>query len=188
MTLIDRVKERTGTDLSDTELQAMIDAIVTTIEARHGPAGPITVELGDPRDPNSRYRRTLRLARPIDTAEAVEVIERDPSDTVDASAETTLAADDYRIMHGGRTLQRLVGGTNGRQYWAPLVEITYTPKGDAAARDEVVIKLMQLDMSYRGTLKSERAGDYSFTLDGDIETAREKILASLDQRQGFPMA
>ena len=47
MPLIDRVKARTGSDLPEEELHAMIDAITTEIEARHGPAGPITEILGD---------------------------------------------------------------------------------------------------------------------------------------------
>ena len=47
MALLDRVKERTGSDLSDSELSAMIDAIAADMDARFGPAGPITIEHGD---------------------------------------------------------------------------------------------------------------------------------------------
>jgi len=188
MALIDRVKERTGSDLSDTELQAMIDGITAEIEARFGPAGPITVEFGDLGDPNSRFRRTLRLVRPIDTAEALTIVEIDPGNSGLAASEAELAADDYRVLHGGRTLQRLTGGANGRSYWAPLVRVTYTPIGEQAAREEATIKLMQLDLSYRGGLKSERAGDYSFTLGGDIAAERERIFESLAQRRGMVMA
>jgi len=188
MALLDRVKERTGSDLSDSELQAMIDGIADEIEARFGPAGPITVELGDPADPDARTQRTLRLARQIDTAEAMTVVEVDPADTGDAAAEVALSTSDYRILHGGRTLQRLTGGPNGRAYWAPLVKVTYTPAGDAAARDEVTIKLVQLDLSYRGALKSERAGDHSYTLSEDHADDRESILGSLAQKRGFMMS
>ncbi len=42
----------------------MIDAIAADLVARHGPVGPIAVELGDPTDPDSRFKRTLRLNRP----------------------------------------------------------------------------------------------------------------------------
>lgn len=187
MALIDRVKERTGTDLSDTELQAMIDGIVAEIDDRFGPTGAITIELGDVLEPG-RWRKTLQVDRPIDTGEAITIVEMDPSSTGDASAETTLDAADYRVMHGGRTLQRLTGGPNGRTHWAPLVTLTYTPKGEQAARDEAVIKIMALDLSYRGGLKSERAGDYQFTLTGDISTERENILEGLADRRGFVMA
>jgi hypothetical protein len=52
----------------------------------------------------------------------------------------------------------------------------------AAARDEVTIKLIQLDLSYRGLIKSERAGDYQWagSVSSDSYAAeREKLLASL---------
>lgn len=188
MALIDRVKLRAGSDLPDEELQAMIDGIVAELDMRFGPAGPITIELGDLDDPCSRNRRTLRLVRALDPAQDVTIVERDPGDSGLAEAETTLAAGDYSILHGGRTLQRLTGGSNGRSYWAPLVTITYSPIGEQAARDEAVIKVMQLDLSYRGGLKSERAGDYQFTLSGDPVADRETIFASLEQRRGTVMA
>ncbi|WP_339745586.1 hypothetical protein [uncultured Maricaulis sp.] len=188
MALLDRVKERTGSDLSDGELQAMIDGITAEIDARFGPAGAITVEAGDPSEPDARTLKTLRLSRPIDTGAAVSVVEIDPSNSGQAAGELELDAADYRILHGGRTLQRLTGGPNGRTHWAPLVQITYTPLGDAAARDEAAIKLVQLDLSYRGALKSERAGDYAVTLASNIAEEREQILESLAQRRGFLMA
>ncbi|MDZ4307556.1 hypothetical protein [Allopontixanthobacter sp.] len=188
MALLDRVKERTGSDLSDAELQAMIDAITDELDARFGPAGEFTVQLGDPTDPSSRHLRNLRLIRPIDTALAITVTESDPGNTGDAADESVLAAADYRILHGGRTLQRLTAGPNGRTHWAPLVSVTYTPIGQAAAREEVTIKLIQLDLSYRGGLKSEKAGDYSFTLSGDMASDREAILVTLEDRRGMVMS
>lgn len=190
MALIDRVKERTGSELSDVELQAMIDAIGAELAARLGPVGPLTVELGDPGDPDSRYMQTLRLVRPIDINEDVTIVERDPSNSADATSEVTLTSDDYRVIHGGRTLQRLVSGPNSRRYWAPMVKVTYTPTGaagDQAARDEATIKLIMLDLSYRGGLKSERAGDYQFTLSGDPVADREGILKSLEAARGAGM-
>lgn len=188
MPLLDRVKERTGSDLSDVELQAMIDAIAAELDARLGPAGPIMVQLGDLSDPNSRYRRTLKLSRPIDIAADVAIVEVEPGNTGAAADQVALAADDYAVLHGGRTLQRMIDGTNGRDYWAPLVRITYTPIGDQALRDEATIKLIALDLSYRGGLRSERAGDYQFTLSGDPVADREAILASLAPKGGMVMA
>lgn len=188
MALIDRVKERTGSDLSDTELQAMIDAILAEISARFGPAGEITVEIGDLADPQSRPNRTLRLSRPIDIAETIAITEIDPHNSGLAPAEAILSSGDYRVLHGGHTIQRLTGGALGREYWAPLVKVTYTPADvNTAARDEAAIKLIALDLSTRGLLKSERAGDYSFTL-GDPAAEREKILQSLVARSGMVMA
>lgn len=189
MALIDRVKERAPSDISDSELQAMIDTISAELDARLGPVGPITVDLGDPSDPHSRLDRTLRVNRPIDTAQAVTITERDPGNSGDASAEIVLDPTDYRILHGGRTLQRLTTGPNGRTHWAPLIELTYTPVGiGEAIRDEATIKLMQIDLSYRGALKSERAGDYQFTLSGDPIADRDAILNSLAPTSGMVMA
>ncbi|QXN68002.1 hypothetical protein [Microcystis phage Mwe-Yong1] len=181
MALIDRIRERTGTDLSDDELEAMIAGVTAEITDRFGPAGEITVTLGDPLE-QQRWQKTLSLIRPLDQAEPVTIVEIDPHDTGDAGAEVTLAADDYRVLHGGRTLQRLTGGTHGESFWAPMVQITYTPIGQAVARDEVTIKLIQLDLSYRGLIKSERAGDYQWqaSLASDsYATERANILASL---------
>jgi len=187
MALIDRVKERTGAELSDTELTAMIAGISAEIDGRYGPAGPIELTMGDPQD-RARWRRTLMLPRPLDPAEPVSVVEIEPSNRGAASAELVLADADYRVLHGGRTLQRLSDGPHGQVYWAPFVRISFSPLGDQAARDELVIKIMQLDLSYRGGLKSERAGDYQFTLGADAATEREKLLGSLSTGNRVTMA
>ena len=188
MALLDRVRERTGSDLSDTELTAMISGITDEMNARFGPAGPITVELGDLDEPFGRKFRTLRLARPLDTGQAVTITEDLPADNGLALARITLQPADYRVLHGGRTLQRLTGGPNSASLWAPLVSVTYTPIGEAAARDEATIKLIQLDLSYRGGLKMERAGDYQYQLSPDFLDEREKIFKGLEQRRGMVMA
>jgi hypothetical protein len=185
MALIDRVKARIETDLDDAEVQAMIDGIVTEIERRYGPNGPITEHRGDERELLS-HRRFIDVVRPIDTGAAIELVEIEPPNTGAAGNETTLAANDYRVLHGGRTVERLVDGTNGRMYWAPLVRITYTPLSDAAQREEAVIRLMQLAINDRG-LASERAGDWAASYrDGGVEA--EKILASLAPKRGLLMA
>jgi len=184
MALLDRVKERTGSDLSDSELQAMIDAIAAELDARFGPAGPITLELGDVTDPSSRYLRSLRVTRPIDAGEDVEIVEIQPGNSGDAGNEVTLEATDFSVRNGGRTIVRLTDGPNGAAYWAPLVRLTYTPIGDQALRDEATIKLMQLDLSYRGGLKSERAGDYQFTLSDNQAAERERIFDGLTAARG----
>lgn len=188
MALLDRVKLRVPTDLPDSELLAMIDAITAELDARFGVAGALTVELGDPLAPADRLKTTLRLLRPADTAQPIAITEIDPGDTGLASHETELAPADFRVLHGGRTLQRLIGGPNPRAHWAPLVRVAYTPVGVAAARDEVTIKLIALDLSYRGALRSERAGDYQVTLSGDMAADREAILQTLEDRRGMVMA
>lgn len=186
--LLDRVKLRVPTDLPDSELLDMIGNIELELDGRFGVAGAVTAELGDPLSPADRLVATLRLLRPADTGQAITVTEIDPGNTGLASHETVLAPADFRVLHGGRTLQRLTGGPNARTYWAPLVRVSYTPVGLAAARDEVTIKLIHLDLSYRGALRSEKAGDYAFTLSGDMAADREAILKTLQDRGGMVMA
>ncbi|WP_225205380.1 hypothetical protein [Novosphingobium huizhouense] len=188
MALLDRVRTRTGSDLPDSELLAMIEGITAELDARFGTAGPIVQEFGDLDDTASRYRRSLRLQRPMDVGQAVTVVEMDPGNTGAASAARTLDPADYRVVHGGRTLQRLQGGPNGSLYWAPFVTVTYTPIGEGAAREEATIKLVQLDLSYRGGLKSERAGDYQFQLSDSFTKEREAIFEGLANRRGLVMA
>lgn len=195
MALIDRVKARTGSDLPDDELAAMIAGIEAEIDARFGPAGPITVDFGDPSDPDTRGLRTLRLARPLDAGEPVTIIETDPGWSGSGANDITLSPSDYRVLHGGRTLQRLLDGDNGRSRWAPLVSVTYTPAGAQGLRDEAVIRIMALDTPGQAAagLKSERAGDYSWTAATGAERAeaREAVFAWLGVALGgsaMPMA
>lgn len=191
MALLDRVKVRTGSDLPDGELQAMIDAIMAEIAARLGSTGEVTVELGDPGDPCSSPLRSLRLPRPLDEAQAVSITEITPGNSGDEEGETALTHSDFRVLHGGRTLQRLTSGPNGAAYWAPMVRISYTPIGVTGAIDEAVIKIMQLDLSYRGLIKSERAGDYQWQAANSPEgytAEREAILASLQAPRGMVLA
>lgn len=179
MALIDRVKARVETDLSDAELQAMIDAVVAEIEARFGVNAAITVHL----EGGAEF---LALARPLDAAQAITAVEIEPRSEGAAASQTTLAANDYRVLHGGRTLERLVDGTNGRSQWAPLVKITYTPVSDAKQREEVVIQVVQIEIQACG-LTSERAGDWQATYP-DLASEREKLIATLALRRGLAMA
>ena len=188
MSLLDRVKTRTGSDLPDSELQAMIDAITAELDARFGPAGALTVEIGDPTDPTGRKMRNLRLVHPADTSQPITIIERDPGNTSGNDDAVELASGDFRVLHGGRTLQRLLLGPNPHNFWAPFVTVTYSPVVPTAQREEVTIKLIQLDLSYRGALRSEKAGDYSFTLSGDMAADREAILQTLEDRRGMVLA
>lgn len=190
MALLDRVKERTGADLSDTELEAMIAGIGVEIDARIGSAGPIEVTLGDPLIAE-RWQQILAVARPIDEAEPLTLVEIDPVDTGAAYAEVELDPADYRVMHGGRTLHRLRGGPHPHSLWAPLVRLTYSPIGNQAARDEVTIRLVQLDLSYRGLIKSERAGDYQWagSVSSDSYLAeRNGLIDSLAPSSGMVLA
>jgi len=184
MTLLDRVKERVETDLSDAELQAMIDQVEDEIDVRFGPAGATSRQLdGD--------RRFLSLLDRADVSKPITVVEVAARELGDAANETTLSADDYRVLHDGRTFERLADGTNGRLLWAPLVKLTYTPASKARQRDEVIIKVVQLDLSYRGLDKQASNGDVSSggNMAADAYTSeRDALLDQLSPRPGLVLA
>ena len=179
MALLDRLKTRVETDLTDIELQAMIDETVAEIEARFGVnASIIEIVDGD--------RIFLSLHRLIDDGQSITVVEITPANTGAVANETTLASNDYRIRHGGRIVERLIDGTNGRDGWAPLVRLTYTPVSDSKQREEVVIRVVQVDLVERG-LSAEKAGDYNATY-RDATAERERLIQRLAPKGRMVMA
>lgn len=190
MTLLDRVQARIETDLDPDELQRLIDEADQEIIERFGPHAdpddPITVTVDG-------RRRKLDLARPADEAEGLAVTEHLTAWGLGDQA-TTLAADDWRLANGGRTVERLASGSNARSRWGDRVEVTYVPHDDANQRQEVIVKLVQLAVEYRG-VASERVGDTttSYTsgaLAGGLvySAEREKLLGSLAPRKGLVIA
>lgn len=181
MAVIDRVKERVETDLGDSELSSLIAEAQQAIRDRWGPdrdpENPITVTVDG-------VRRALDMARPIDTAADVVVVEHATSVTGDTPTE--LASDDYRVRYGGRTVERLTTGTNPRSSWGHRVDITYVPVDDQARRDEATIKLVKLTITYAAA-KSVRVGDVSTTHDDFVEQSNA-IIAALSPRPGLGLA
>ncbi len=184
MSLLYRLKGRVETDVLDKELEAMIDAEVAEIEARFGVNASVTI-LEDGR------RHFIGLHRPIDETKSIVIVEIEPSNTGAPANRTTMISDDFRITNGGRTIERLIDGTNGRASWAPLVELTYTPTTDADRRDETVIKLVQLSLTYQGLDKQESVGDHtrggSVTADA-YDKEREILINRLAPRGRLVMA
>lgn len=184
MAVLDRLKLRVETDLTDAELQLMIDAEVAEIIARFGAIAEITkLENGQ--------RHFITLHRRIDEAETIAIVEISPGNTSATANRTTLSSDDYRITNGGRTIERLIDGTNGRQLWSDLVEFTYTPVSDQNRRDEAVVKLVTLSITYQGLDKQESVGDFSRggSVTADAYTKeREALLNTLAPRGRLVMA
>lgn len=184
-TILERITtyDRIPTDLDGAELQRIIDTWSAEVVKRHGPhANPVTPIIvtmpgGTP---------TVMLERPIDEDETIVVVEARRGSTVEAVTETTLATDDYRIWYGGRTLERLQGGTHPGSYWgrvrglgAPFgyVTITYTPQNDGNQREEVILKLVKLTLDYE-TASRIGFGDVSLT-QVDYHAECEALLESL---------
>ena len=156
MSLLHRLKGRVETDLLDFELETMIDAEVAEINDRFGEIVEITIT-------EEGHRHSIGLHRRIDETKTIAIVEISPANTGAAANRTTMSSNDYRITNGGRTIERLIDGTNGAGHWAPLVEFKYTPISDQDRRDETIIKLMQLSITYRGLDKQESVGDHSRT-------------------------
>src|SRR3546814_11934435 len=102
MALLDRVKERIETDLSDTELQAMIDAVTADIEQLYGVNGQITAH----REGDGKF---LSLTRPMDGSQAAPVTEISPRGLGTADAMTELTAHGNRNLPGGRPSRKSAG-------------------------------------------------------------------------------
>jgi hypothetical protein len=181
MAIIDRVKERIETDLSDTELQLLIDEANQDVINRYGansdPSSPITVSM-------SGLRKKLVLDRPVDVSEPV-VINEYISWFGEGEQPYTLTDSDYRILPPFyNVVERLFFGTSTtpRWHWPERVELTYVPISDNNSREEVMIKMVILAIQYDG-LNQVKVGDYS-AQSNDYQTERNMIMSTLDPRHG----
>jgi hypothetical protein len=176
MALLDRLKERAETDLSDTELEAILAAIEAEVLSRFGAAGEITIITGG-------GGVTLDLARPIDETEDLTVTERT------SSGGTELASTDYLVKNGGRTLERvgtLWSSAIEITHWSSVVEVTYTPIDESAQREDATIRLALLEIEYEA-VSGRSVGDVS-TTDLDYHRERERLLTALSPRRGLYFA
>lgn len=167
MDLLERVRERTQSELSDGELQELIDEAQGEIERRYGTVD----DDGNVAESFSGGYSSLFLTRPA--TEIVSVTEND------GDSDTVLVAEDYRLHQTGRRVERLTSGVNPGSKWADSVGITYKPVDDQKQRDEVIIKLVKLSLEYEG-VKAEGADGYR-TDQLDFQAERNKLLASLDR-------
>lgn len=165
MALIDRVKERTKTTLSDPELNELIADASNEIEDRYGAVGaPITDILPGGFVSIVPSRRVVEITG---------VTERS------SGSSLVLGSSDFRVVDGGRRIERLATGANPRSAWADEVEVVYDPLDDQKQRDEVIVKLVILSINYEGVKSDNIDGYTSSHLDFDAE--RETLLCSLDR-------
>ena len=156
------IRTNVETDLVDAALQRLIDdaeAEMIRVAGPHSAAGSAE-QTAYP----ERLTADIFLTR--QASAVTEVIE-----TL-ADTDTTLAADDYELLNGGRILRRLSDGTNGRSEWGDRVKVTHTPTTDEDQRKGVLIEVVALAVQYKG-LGAEREGDWQGThLDYTKERAR----------------
>jgi hypothetical protein len=168
MALIDRLKERIQTDLSNAELQFIIDEAVADITDYAGPPRNTSAPLVVQRVGN---RSLVTLPRTLDTAVAT------PAPVVEEAWDLTsswaaLTTSQYEVAFNGNALRRI--GLN----FANWVRVTYVPVDDQAMRDEVTLRLAILSIRYRG-LATELVGDVRFSYP-EFSQERKHVLYELD--------
>lgn len=182
MALLDRVRERIESDLSDGELTRLTEEALQEIVDRWGPNSdpldPITVTVEV--TPRQRF---VDLFRPIDTDELVVVTETMGGWWWTPPPPATLGSTDYIVHNDGRTLERVSGGTHPSYYWGRRISVTYTPQNDGNQRQEVAIKLVMLALQFDATM-SNGIGDYRKT-NMDYVATREQLIRSLQPRKGL---
>jgi hypothetical protein len=176
-----KLREHISTALSDSALIDIISAEEQDIIARYGSHTSQVEEIEDETPGSLIFPR-----RPVSSI--TNIVEVWPDTFGGGSTATTLAANDYEIVPGGREIHRLSTGTHPLAYWGNRVTITYVPVVDTAKRIRALIDLCKLTISATPGLKSESVGggEYSYTAATDIGVEREKIYARLDSgRRGY---
>lgn len=161
------LREHVETDLKDTALQRILDDIDGEIVTRFGAhTGAVTI------DEDTRGEGLIFLNPPSTAITSVtEYAIR--SDT----AGILLDPADYRVLRGGRELERLTTGPNGSLHWGERVVVIYTPSDDRARRRMVEIDAAKLEIQYEAK-RSEGIGDMQ-TLFLDHQQERERIIGRL---------
>lgn len=166
---VDELKECIHTNMDDDQLQCLIDAAEDEIDDR---CGELASQVDEFR--GETLASILLLSRKVDEITTV-VEERKSGDEYES---TTLETDDYQLRHGNIIIERLASGTNPWRTWGDVVTITYTPVDDTDKRKKATVQLVKLDINYAG-MKSEKIGDYSYTMMENYQSERDKIINGL---------
>lgn len=158
---VDDVRAVVETDLDDDALQRAIDANVEAVGRSAGKAATQTESHRALGAPVISLRR-----RHTDVTEIVERRGR-------YSESVTLDPTDFRVF-GDYEIVRLPSGANPATTWGDEVEVTYVPEVDAALRDEVTLKLVEVDVE-EGAYDTEKVGDWSGS--ADWKKKRKALLA-----------
>lgn len=167
---VSEFREHVSTTLPDTAVQRLLAANTLAIEQRAGPLGAQPLTLLPRRDVR------LYLDRPIASIVSVREVYGDPV----GISGITLATNDYKVLNGGRVLERWGYGTNPADWWSERVELVYVPVDDTQERIRVLVKLCELDLNRQPGLSEVRIGDYmEQSRNEPYNDEREAILASL---------
>lgn len=160
------LRQHLETDLSDQALQRLLDDADAEVVRRYGPHPPgpaVETHVG-----GNKYVFLRQRAAAIQSV----------TETV-RNVTTVLSSDDYRVLGGGRYLERLTSGPNPRVYWGDFVTVTFEPYDDRPQRRRVIIDLVRLALEYNA-LESVDVGDYSAS-SLDYQRERRRLLAELSR-------
>lgn len=161
-----QLRDNVQTDLVDSAIQRVMDSEESEIVRRYGAHASQTEMLTG---------GNARLGLSRQAASVTTVTE------VASEVTTALAADDYRLWHGG-ILERLMTGTNPRQHWGDRVTVVYVPTERNAQRTLALVNLCKLAIAYEG-VKSQGVGASDYTMTAlDYRQERERILRGLASR------
>lgn len=165
------VRAQIDTDLLDADLQLLLDDAEAEIVRRYGALASHSEDLegGDRFIPLTRKAASITLVK-----------EREYPSIYTQPTEYTLAANDYRLLADGRTLERLTTGTNAWHHWRGIVTVTYAPVDQTATRKRVELDLVRLAVQYRA-ISSQSIGGSSIS-NVDYQAEREKLLSTLLHR------
>ena len=170
---VEQVRALVDSDLSDADLQAVIDREEAALAREIGPlVGPRTQTFYVSSRPDN-YPQSLMLTRPTSAVSVTEAgTGMDP-------AKVVLRGAGYVVDRGTGTPPYLDGS-----HWAgPTVAVTYTPN-DELEVERVVIELCRLTVTETGYL-SETIGDYTYSRGArggainPTESARAKLIETL---------
>lgn len=154
---IDEVRALVPTDLTNAQLQAVIEREEAIFVARYG--AHYVDDDTEVEETIAAYGYDLFVSRPVTSITSV------------VSGSTTITAAAYTLYAGTGWLKLNSG------MWPASVVVTYVPANDNSLRKSVLIELIRLALS-RTALKGESvAGEYSYSAP-DWDAARAAIYRS----------
>ena len=160
------------TDRSSDAIALLIADAEASIVSRFGPHAPAPIVLTRILSDTAPAR--IFVDRPAASVISVSEFAGDPY----TETETILGAGDYRLLDGGRSVQRLGMGAHPRGSWAGRVVLTYVPVDDTPQRKRICINLVTLALRYNAT-KAKTVGDVSETALESYTNERRDLLDEL---------
>lgn len=160
------------TDRTDPAIQLLINDAEAAVIRKFGPnaGGAVSAEFFFP-DLSNLVSSFLFLERSALSVASIHEFDGDPE------IDTTLAANDYRIVYSGGAIERMSNGDNPGSRWSRRVVVSYTPVDDTPQRKRVIVDLVKLALRYEA-IKTQTVGDTAETA-VDYTEERDAILGQL---------